>query len=413
MHRPLSQPRQTSPLPRSAARRRTLDPPCVREGFTLVELLVAIAIFVILATIAISAFQESDQDRAAAGAQQLRSMLEGARSRAIHDRLPRGLRLLLDPNNPGMVTSLVYIGAPRQYRRTLTLPELLGADGHPGTNGDDDSDGVTTDMNLDGIPDTEDFEYGWQGSDDAIQATAATSPGPFTPVWTITEYVRWPNLYDRGLLRPTSEFRGARIKIPADNGNWFPITQVTRTTSPQAVTITIAGQYGPRVQRRLNHNNPAFEPEYYAAIGTGNPEPATNGIEYILELAPPILPGSSPKPLANGIAIDLDGSKLPTAWGTGGNYLPRMDILFSPRGDVIGDAGAAGILHFILADVEDIANGTRYTAPDQRAPALRVEKKDRLVTLFTRTGLVLTSPVNHFDATASPYEYALLGKDAP
>lgn len=405
MRHELSQQHQTIPLPRSAAGRRTGDGPCLREGFTLVELLVAIAIFAILATIAISAFKESDQDRAAAGAQQLRSMIEGARSRAIHDGLPRGLRLLLDPTNPRMVTALVYIGAPRQYRRKLTLPELLGPDGVPGSPGDDDGDGIADN----------DTEYGFDGSDDAIKATAATSPGPFTPVWTITEYIRWPNLYDRGLLRPTSEFRGARIKIPADKGNWFPITRVTRTTSPNAVTITIAGQYGeyPFVQRRNNHNNSAFEPEYYAAIGTGNPEPVTNGIDYILELAPPILPGSSPKPLANGIAIDLDGSKLPAVWGSPGNYIPRMDILFSPRGDVIGDAGAAGILHFIIADVEDIANGTRYTAPDQRAPALRVEKKDRLVTLFTRTGLVMTSPVNHFNATASPYEFALLGKDAP
>lgn len=377
----------------------------LRGGFTLVELLVAIAIFVILATIAISAFKESDQDRAAAGAQQLRSMIEGARSRAIHDQLPRGLRLLLDPNNPRMVTALVYIGAPRQYRRTLTLQELLGPDGVPGSPGDDDGDGIAEN----------DSEYGWDGSDDALKATAATSPGPFTPVWTITEYLRWPNLYDRELLRPTSEFRGARIKIPAAKGNWFPITRVTRTTSPNAVAITIAGQYGdyPFVQRRVNHNNPSFEPEYYAAIGTGNPAPATKGIDYILELAPPILPGSRPQPLANGIAIDLDGSKLPPAWQSGGSYIPRMDILFSPRGDVIGDAGVEGILHFVIADVEDIANGNRYPTGDQRRPALQVQKKDRLVTLFTRTGLVLTSPVNHFDNTASPYEYALLGKDAP
>jgi prepilin-type N-terminal cleavage/methylation domain-containing protein len=401
----LSQHRPTVSVRRAGSGLRTLVAPCFRRAFTLVELLVAIAIFVILATIAISAFRESDQDRAAAGAQQLRSMLEGARSRAIHDGLPRGLRLLLDPSHPRRVTSLVYIGAPRQYIRELTLPELLGPDGVPGSPGDDDGNGTADD----------DGEYGWEGSDDAIKATVATSAGPFTPVWTITEYVRWPNLYDRGLLRPTSEFRGARIKIPAEKGNWFPITRVTRTTSPHAVTITLAGQYGdyPFVKRRDNHHNSSFEQEYYAAIGTGNPEPVTNPIRYILELAPPILPGSSPKPLANGMGIDLDGSKLPAAWQTGGNYIPRMDILFSPRGEVIGEAGAAGILHFIIADVEDIANGTRYTAPDQRAPALRVEKKDRLVTLFTRTGLVLTSPVNHFDATASPYEYALLGKDAP
>ena len=86
-----------------------------QRGFTLVELLVAVTIFAILATLAISTFRESDADRASAGAQQLRSMLEGARSRAIHDGQIRGVRLLADPNAPSNITSLVYVGAPRQY----------------------------------------------------------------------------------------------------------------------------------------------------------------------------------------------------------------------------------------------------------------------------------------------------------
>ena len=143
--------------------------------------------------------------------------------------------------------------------------------------------------------------------------------------------------------------------------------------------------------------------------------------------------------MPSGVAIDLDGSRLPAAWTSGGIYGTQLDILFSPRGEVIGSAAAAGVMNFIVADVQNITAAVqeqiagvpvamrKFRYADQRSPALRVEDpsnpaadpelpvkiNDRLVTLFARTGQVTTSQVNHFDGTLSPYEFGLAGKDAP
>ena len=267
-----------------------------------------------------------------------------------------------------------------------------------------------------------------------MDANVGGTPG-FTPTWRIRENLWWPTLRRRRLLAHTGEFIGARIKIPAKMNTWFPIVGIESPylgdaadpDVPTAVRLTIAGQFPlvePTPRTYPPGGPPATGPQFYAKVD------ANSEIEYVIELAPPVLPGSVPQPLANGIAIDLDGSRLPSAWSSGGVYGTQLDVLFSPRGEVIGSAAAAGVMHFVIADVEDITNAyletldaapdvLRYQSPDQRAPALLVdpaasgEPTDRLVTLFARTGQVTTSQVNHFDGTLSAYEFGLAGKDAP
>ncbi len=307
-----------------------------RRGFTLLEMLIAISIFVILSGLVISAFRESDQDRAAAAAQTVRSMLEGARSRAIHDGQPRGVRLLKDSNHPRMVTSLVYIGAPRQYELQV--------------------DNVTETSNLQ-----------WQAD------------GNFT------------HLRNRGLL--TS---GLRVEVPAYSGFWYPIVET------HDAYIRFRGHY--HGAKRIAGADVALP--YDATKGT-------SPTSIRLELVPPILPGSTPQPLANQMAIDLDGSKLPDIWGGAGStpYSDTMDIMFTPRGDVTGEAVVTGVMHLVIADVADITLGVRHT--DARSPLLEVfENPDRMVNLFTRTGLVTTSQTNRYN-TDWPYAFALTGQEAP
>ena len=60
------------------------------------------------------------------------------------------------------------------------------------------------------------------------------------------------------------------------------------------------------------------------------------------------------------------------------------DIMFSPRGSVIGSTAAAGVIHLLLNDQVDVISG--------RAPWVVGNEGDkRVVSLFTRTGNVSTS----------------------
>ncbi len=67
--------------------------PC-RGGFTLVELLVVIAIIVALSAIMLAVLPKTESKLAADGAAQLQAWLGNARSRAVRDQAPTGLRLL-------------------------------------------------------------------------------------------------------------------------------------------------------------------------------------------------------------------------------------------------------------------------------------------------------------------------------
>lgn len=106
--------RVRQPLSRPQRRHR-------RDGFTLVELLVAITIFVILATLAIGAYQGNQSDRVGASSATFKNALEGARSRAIAAGEPRGLRLLVDRNDGRICTSVTYIGSNGFLEGTLDV----------------------------------------------------------------------------------------------------------------------------------------------------------------------------------------------------------------------------------------------------------------------------------------------------
>ncbi|MCA9118280.1 MAG: prepilin-type N-terminal cleavage/methylation domain-containing protein [Planctomycetaceae bacterium] len=99
---------QTTQPARSAA--------CRRGGFTLVELIVALSIFLILSTMTIMMVNVStNSERISSSARQVQSYVLGARDRAIHAGEPRGVRFLLDPNNSSTVNSMVYIGSPQKF----------------------------------------------------------------------------------------------------------------------------------------------------------------------------------------------------------------------------------------------------------------------------------------------------------
>lgn len=87
-----------------------------RQGFTLVELLVVVAIMLALATMMILAVNfTNDRDRVRSAARQIQSLLSGARDRAIYSREIRGIRLIRDPNDSHSANAIQYIGAPGKF----------------------------------------------------------------------------------------------------------------------------------------------------------------------------------------------------------------------------------------------------------------------------------------------------------
>ena len=111
-------------------------------------------------------------------------------------------------------------------------------------------------------------------------------------------------------------------------------------------------------------------------------------------------------------------------------YSGFMDIWFSPRGNVIGDAAAAGKLHFYVCDSEDslflkeqmvaqiglstfdagIANGVPFIPMDELDASILawltwdgkyLVKDRRVVTLFAQTGALSVSHVDAFVETGN------------
>jgi prepilin-type N-terminal cleavage/methylation domain-containing protein len=89
-----------------------------RPGFTLTELIVAMTIILVLATLAVAFLPRiGQQERSARGADLVQRWLLIAKQRALSDRAPTGVRLIINPSEPNVVRELVYIQQPDDYSK--------------------------------------------------------------------------------------------------------------------------------------------------------------------------------------------------------------------------------------------------------------------------------------------------------
>jgi len=350
-----------------------------RGGFTLVELLVVITIIVILLTMTLLTVNFSNEgDRVKGAAGQVQSFLAGARDRAIYAKEPRGVRFFVNPENPRAVNTMAYIapGGSWSSPENSANVSLERIDG----NGDGDfADPV----------------------DQVVRVHGFQNPG-------------WWNLKRRGWL-----VDGLRIRIPkGPTGNWYPI-------DTRLIDITIA----PTADQILLLQIP------FADSGTKGQLVAHSGFTYEIELPSKLL-AQDPAILPESVVIDLDASKIPDGWRpqfgiNSGNYSGYMDVIFSPRGNILGDAAGAGVMHLYVGDAEDSLflkerfeaaytashAGTRpaYTSDKSFVPMDEIplsvswitgenayQTKDRrIVSVFTQTGAVSVHEVNGFFSEGS------------
>ena len=347
----------------------------VRSGLTLIELLIVVTIFLVLTTFTVVAVDFTfEAERVSSGARQVQSLLEGARDRAIRAREPRGVRFLLDPDpaNGRMVSSMVYIGAADSWSQGTI--ELRREDVSP----------------ADGVADQEDVLI-VAGSLDTL----------------------WSKLSQRGFLGIKGQ-ETPRIKIPGDkNGTWYRVQ----------TNLLGADPLNPNVLRLVHpYRDPGTtEISEIQAFDAGS-GPST----YILELPPRVLPDADPVLLPEGVVIDLDASAVPTDWrpaassGYSVPYSSRMDLMFSPRGTLIGTTAGTGLTHFYIALREDVQNATDASRPPvnvgdrPKVPTdilfssladggtIPVVGDRCLVTVFASTGKVSSHAINLDNTDAFP-----------
>ena len=292
-----------------------------RAAFTLVEMLVVIFIMMILMVMTVTAVNFGmDSERIRSGARQLQSFLEGARDRAIYAKEARGVRFLVDQTDNRVVSSMVYVG-PAAYE-------------NPGKvflqrNGNDPTDPIT--------------RVAWK-SDEHLPG------GGFT----VSE---WYLLKQKGLLTD-----GTRIRIPRD-GLWYTVTTANMNHSDPR------GPDGEAGAANVDDDNDGVtdEDDELGWFGTDDPVLLLTvqflqhdivqhaGLTYELDLPPVVMPNQEPTLLARSIVVDLDRSRIPSMWWLSGSneYTSRMDILFSPRGTVIGSPASMGTVHFALTEQID------------------------------------------------------------
>lgn len=350
------------------------------RGFTLVEMLVAITIFAILAAIAIGAFSETGSDRVPAAARQFRAMLAGAQSRAAKDRAARGIRLALDANlqtdaNNLYVTSLAFIGANIDIEGALADQTIPATASTPQR---------TVKLKPSGL--------GWQ----LIQGGG--------------ELVNWYTLINDGNMRV-----GDRVYL-----QWTTNKEIEAQERLFIITALDKGE-----DANLNgaldmgedlNSNMALDVAWIRITGPEPPPSLAGQIRYRLEIAPELLPNSEPVSLPRGTVIDLNASKIPSPLRTNTASSRILDIMFDQRGQVRGSLVGEGAVHFYVGQLEDSLNDRALNPTESPRivdgdPTQPVVYPQRLVSLIPATGQVVASeylPSN----TSNPFYLATQGKEA-
>lgn len=350
-------------------------PRAARGGFTLVELLVAIGVVLVLATVTVTSLQyTANKEKVSKGARDVQSFITGGRDRAIFRRRPTGVRLILDEygptnaaGNPITVSSLVYVGSPDPLNGQISIEYDLDAPGHlrklrfwsPGLNLTDLPGVNNTDDDLDPlgqIDDTGEFDDGtnYPGADD-IELVDLRN-----------EFTR---LYNLGLL-------SAGVEITFSPGG------------TSKLRFTLVGQPG----------NWALSSNYPAA----NVSECMN-IPFEINLRPAILPNQQPRELPRGVVIDLEASRqngsnsIPSFWydPTNNRYSEYMDIIFSPRGVGLGQWTVAGQTHLVFADIEDVEKS--YPGGSYDIAQREKIERERVLTVNANSGKASMTDLNFTD----------------
>jgi prepilin-type N-terminal cleavage/methylation domain-containing protein len=325
----------------------------MRRGFTLIEILIVIGIIVLLTVLAVASFIGMDSQRVRNGARVAQSAIMGARDRALHAKGERGIRILLDSQNPNIGTGFVYIWPVESLKfgkaansglvRFDNL-DLLDATGAPGT------DGVMDTLRITGLSDPK-----WS----ELQAFPAFSTPPLLryPVKD-GRWKQWQNLRTPPATAPGTESVDVPVADIAFTSEGSPSSSLTLNENSEHATVEF---------RMFNEQTPA----------------------------------NSPIALPSGVVIDLNYS----------SAAAKGDMLFSPAGPMLGSVASQGPIYLLLRDIRDVADGINP------ATVAAVHRDTLIIAIIPLTGNCHSYPVDRTDTdnngTADDlFRYAKLGSAA-
>jgi hypothetical protein len=333
-------------------------------------LVVIVLVLVVTTLVVLASYSMSDKDQVPAGARHIHGYLGMAKSRALAERRPVGIRLIPTPQNPPDVPP---------------LPTMVVID------------------QLQFIHDPGDFADGFVETLLVHPETGVALP-PGSPL--IGRLVMGPPAglpytgFSFGNLPEATVIGGGSV-LPGDAIEFHGGGQAARIESSPAVLSALGvtrSVYHPSLTAgAINRTVLVLDRALDHLIQA--PNVLTPRSNYRVMRSPRPIPGESPLPFPRNVFIigaDATGyapprnSILPPA-GVTGNF----DILFDPSGRVIGTAAEMYI--FWVSDIRS-------------ALASPADTNWSLVTLYTRTGATATYPVDQ--QTGNPYTYAQVGRGA-
>lgn len=410
----------------------------MRRGFTLIELILVVLIMLILLTLTVAVVGNVlDNDRVRGASRQVKNYLAGARDRAIYS------------------ASRVEIGSgetpPRVGVRYLANPALMVPDpvtGRPIYRGFSSMVFVQENRPMDGsIRIFEDPV----GSGDWF--VSQLMPDNTTPVPGVgSTAIR--SLIDRGLVETRWEYDPATDSF--QEFFYLPLTFPARDTSLKKFYV------------RFLDSSPYIQGDYLLKAPLSAPLPGTPPVATVPETAtvhmlPSPLPSEEPRLLPDGTIIEVQSSVVGSGPKHAGSLpmnvslknLARadgsFDIMFNAQGVVDGPIAAAGLVHLVIADLQDIERGFGVVIPyedtsttpsthflftgspfldtnddisDGVDPVIEegksVERQGdvRIVSIRTQTGGTSIAPIDpSFDSSTNrfvdPFRFAETGEEAP
>lgn len=397
-----------------------------RAGFTLIEMIIVILVILILLGLTVAVVGDAvDGDRVRGGARQVQNYLAGARDRAIYaasrledaETIPPaiGVRFLPDPamtvdDDPGtdpfdpriVYSSMVFVqeSEPLPTRLTVYREEFPAGSGTFVWRASQFS------ADESGTPES----FGKSGGEFALRAAG--------------------NLILRGLI-PGRRLAG----VPTF---YLPVF-FDRDTSkePYFVEFTLAN---------LRKDGSNDQPDDFEELASGawwlfdgtlsKPYFDATSDSYTPQMCrfrvlPSVLPSEEPRLLPEGCVVDGNSCSVGGSSSDFANLLRAdgsFDVMFNSRGIVDGPLGAAGQVHLVVADAEDVERGFRIFSPfvdadgtagpdDSDGDGLPDERQgdEYIVSVRTQTGSIYSSNVDTTVAGATrpdPFQFADGGGEA-